>query len=120
MQPHRLVIHDFAQISHAEIELHDLTVLVGAQGTGKSLILQWLKAAIDGKLIVKTLRDAGQEVSQKTLIDLIFGVGMGPAWRATTQITFDDKAVSPSTIERRGNGIEQLFFIPAHRSMLIS
>lgn len=120
MQSHRLVIRDFAQIRHATIELRDLTILVGAQGTGKSLILQWLKAAIDGKLIVKTLREAGQEVSPKTLIDLIFGVGMGTAWRQTTQVTFDDKAVSPSTIERRGNGVEQLFFIPAHRSMLIS
>jgi hypothetical protein len=120
MQPHWLSVRDFAQIRDATIEFRDLTVLVGAQGTGKSLILQWLKAAIDGKHIVKTLRDAGQEVSQKTLIDLIFGVGMGPAWRATSQVAFDDKAVSPATIERRGNGVEQLFFIPAHRSMLIS
>lgn len=95
-------------------------MLVGAPGTGKSLVLQWLKAAIDGKYIVKTLRDAGQEVSQKTLIDLIFGVGMRSAWRETSEVIFDDKIVSPANIERRGNGVEKLFFIPAHRSMLIS
>jgi putative AbiEii toxin of type IV toxin-antitoxin system len=120
MQPSRLVVRDFAQISEASIEFRDLTVLVGAQGTGKSLVLQWLKATIDGKYIVQTLRDAGQEVSRKTLIDLIFGVGMSPAWRDTTRVTFEGRDVSPSTIERRGNGVEKLFFIPAHRSMLIS
>lgn len=58
MQSHRLVIHNFAQISEAAIELRDLTVLVGAQGTGKSLILQWLKAAIDGKHIHEPVRSA--------------------------------------------------------------
>jgi|SRR5215510_3086051 len=120
MQSGHLVIRDFAQISEASIVFRDLTVLVGAQGTGKSLVLQWLKAAIDGKYLVKTLREAGQEVSRKTVIDLIFGVGMRSAWRDTSQITFDGKDVSPATIEKRGDGVEKLFFIPAHRSMLIS
>jgi hypothetical protein len=119
MRSNRLIIRDFAQISEASIEFRDLTVLVGAQGTGKSLVLQWLKAAIDGKYIVKTLREAGQG-SRETLIDLIFGVGMSSAWRNTSQVTFDGRDVSPATIERRGNGVERLFFIPAHRSMLIS
>ncbi|HEX3759298.1 MAG TPA: AAA family ATPase [Kofleriaceae bacterium] len=116
----RLVIREFAQIREASIAFRDLTVLVGAQGTGKSLVLQWLKAAIDGKYIVQTLREAGQEVSRKTLIDLIFGVGMRSAWRDTSQIQFDGKEVTPATIERRGDGVERLFFIPAHRSSLIS
>jgi hypothetical protein len=116
----RLVIRNFAQISEARIQFRDLTVLVGAQGTGKSLVLQWLKAAIDGKYIVQTLREAGQEVSRKTVIDLIFGVGMRSAWHDTSEVMFDGKVVSPASIERRGNGVEKLFFIPAHRSMLIS
>ena len=120
MQSGRLVIRDFARISEASIGFRDLTVLVGAQGTGKSLMLQWLKAAIDGKYIVETLREAGQEVSRKTLVDLIFGVGMRSAWRDTSEVSFDGKDVSPATIEKRGGGVEKLFFIPAHRSMLIS
>jgi hypothetical protein len=120
MPPSRLVIRDFAQIGEASIVFRDLTVLVGAQGTGKSLVLQWLKAALDGKYIVQTLREAGQEVSRKTVIDLIFGIGMGSAWRDSSQVNFDGKHLSPATIEKRGNGIETLFFIPAHRSMLIS
>jgi len=120
MASSRLVVRDFAQLREASIVFRDLTVLVGAQGTGKSLVLQWLKAAIDGKYIVQTLREAGQEVSRKTLIDLIFGVGMRSAWRDTSQVQFDGKEISPATIERRGDGVESLFFIPAHRSSLIS
>ncbi|HEX7842959.1 MAG TPA: AAA family ATPase [Kofleriaceae bacterium] len=120
MPPSRLVIRDFAQISEASIVFRDLTVLVGAQGTGKSLVLQWLKATVDGKYIVQTLRDAGQEVSRKTVIDLVFGVGMRSAWRDTSQVSFGGKGISPATIEKRGDGVEKLFFIPAHRSALIS
>ncbi len=45
---------------------------------------------------------------------------MGSAWRDTSEVSFDGKGVSPATIEKRGDGIEKLFFIPAHRSMLIS
>lgn len=48
----RLRIRNFAQIADADLALGDLTVLVGAQGTGKSLALQWLKVAMDGRRIV--------------------------------------------------------------------
>ncbi|HEX8107815.1 MAG TPA: AAA family ATPase [Kofleriaceae bacterium] len=120
MSSDRLVIRDFAQIRKARIQFRDLTVLVGSQGTGKSLVLQWLKVAIDGKYIVQMLRDAGQDVTQKTVIDQIFGRGMRSAWRETTEINFDGADLSPATIEKCGDGVERLFFIPAHRSMLIS
>lgn len=116
-----LVIKDFAHIAEASIELGDLTVLVGAQGTGKSLALQWLKTALDGKQIVSALRDAGQDVSKPdALVDLIFGVGMGDAWAGPTSISFDKRQIHLKTIGKLGNGKESVFFIPAHRAMLIS
>jgi len=120
MSRHVLRVEGFAQIREASIAFGDLTVLVGAQGTGKSLLLQWLKASLDGKHIVRALRDAGQEATARTLVDLIFGVGMGPAWTEHSAVSFDGKPITPHSIERRGNGAEHLFFIPAHRSMLIS
>ena len=52
-----LKIKNFAHIAEVSLKLGDLTVLVGAQGTGKSLALQWLKAALDGKQITTALRD---------------------------------------------------------------
>ena len=104
-----------------DISFGDLTVLVGAQGTGKSLSLQWLKVALDGKHLVGALRDAGQSARDiPTTIDLIFGAGMGAAWGDTSRIEFDGREVNPATISRRGKQEERAFFIPAHRSMLIS
>src|ERR1700712_2489363 len=99
-----LDIRQFAHIAEARIELGELTVLVGAQGTGKSLALQWLKTALDGRQVVGALRDAGQNVRKADgLIDLIFGVGMGGAWTSRTQVRFNGKPITLQNIGRRGS-----------------
>ncbi len=105
-----LAIKNFAHLAEVKLEFGDLTVLVGAQGTGKSLALQWLKTAIDGKQIVAQLRDAGQDAPDPTkLIDLIFGVGMGSSWTNHTSVTLDAATLGPKTIGRRGTGEEKCF-----------
>jgi hypothetical protein len=120
-QSDRLRISNFAQIAEADITFGDLTVLVGAQGTGKSLALQWLKTAHDGRQIVTALREAGNATSSpEVLIDAIFGAGMGQGWQATSRVRFNRKSVTPDNLEKIGDGREKVFFIPAHRSMLIS
>jgi hypothetical protein len=118
----RLRIHEFAQIADADLSFGDLTVLVGAQGTGKSLALQWLKTALDGKKIVSALCDAGEDAGKDSsmLIDLIFGVGMGAAWGGDTSVKLDRRDVRPQRIHTLGGDAENVFYIPAHRSMLIS
>jgi hypothetical protein len=117
----RLTIRNFAQIAEADLTFGDLTVLVGAQGTGKSLALQWLKVAMDGRQIVTALHDAGHPTEKaEVLIDLIFGAGMGEAWKSGTEITFNRKNITPKGFGRIGDGKESVFFIPAHRAMLIS
>jgi energy-coupling factor transporter ATP-binding protein EcfA2 len=117
-----LQIRNFAHLANVNIEFGDLTILVGPQGTGKSLALQWLKTAIDGKQIVSALRAAGQDGTKpEILVDLIFGVGMGYAWKKdATSIVFDDKPIRLQHIDSFGDGQERVFFIPAHRAMLIS
>lgn len=121
-KPLRLTIQNFAHLKNVDITLGDLTVLVGPQGAGKSLALQWLKAAKDGRQLVEALRAAGHPVDRSdVLVDLIFGSGMAPAWRERdTRITLANKNITPSVLGRVGDGTEQLFFVPAHRSMLIS
>lgn len=117
----RLEIRHFAQIEEAVLELGDLTVLVGPQGSGKSLALQWLKTALDGRHIVKALGEAGADVRKPdALIDLIFGVGMKDAWRSRTEIVLDGTSVARDSIKKRGTESESVFFVPAHRASLIS
>lgn len=119
--PDMLSIRNFAHIAEIDLSFGDLTVLVGAQGTGKSLALQWLKVALDGRKVVDALRDAGQTAeSPEVLIDLIFGVGMGAAWGPDSTVAFNKQKVEPSRIGKLGKDTERAFFIPAHRSMLIS
>jgi len=115
-----LTIRNFAQIEHVDLTFGDLTVLVGAQGTGKSLALQWLKTAMDGKQIATALENAGQPVKADNVVDLIFGVGMHSAWRADSEVTFNGKLIARQRIGKLGSGKEKAFFIPAHRAMLIS
>lgn len=117
-----LNISNFAHLAHVSLTLGDLTVLVGPQGAGKSLALQWLKVAMDGRQLVDALRAAGHPTDRPdVLMDLIFGTGMGSAWRAgETEVTLGTKKITPKTLGRIGNGTETLFFVPAHRSMLIS
>lgn len=121
-KPLILTIRNFAHLSRVRLELGDLTVLVGPQGAGKSLALQWLKVAMDGRQLVDALRAAGHPTDRsEVLIDLIFGTGMAPAWRANeSEVALGSKRIVPKTLGRVGDGWEKLFFVPAHRSMLIS
>lgn len=116
-----LQIQNFAQIGEANIAFGDLTVLVGAQGSGKSLALQWLKIALDGKQVMTALKEAGNRVNDASgTIDLIFGNGMGNAWTPDSKVSFDKRNISPQNLSRLGDGSQTAFFVPAHRSMLIS
>jgi len=121
-KPISLKIRNFAHLDELNLKLGDLTVLVGPQGAGKSLALQWLKVAMDGRQIVDALRTAGHSTDRsEVLIDLIFGAGMAPAWRdGETEIMLAGKRLTAKGLGRIGDGEEHLFFVPAHRSMLIS
>ncbi len=116
----QLLIRNFAHLAEADLTFGDLTVLVGAQASGKSLALQWLKLAVDGRHVVAALRAAGQRPGPDVIVDLFFGTGMGPAWRADTEVVWRGRALRPKTISRQGAGHEAMFFIPAHRAMLVS
>ena len=56
----RLTVDNVAQIANADIDFGDLTILVGAQGTGKTIFLQLLKFCVDMEYIKDTMNDFGQ------------------------------------------------------------
>jgi hypothetical protein len=112
----RLSIKNFAQIGSVDLEFADLTVLVGAQGTGKSLALQWLKIALDGPLAIQTLADAGN-LASGDWSELLFGRGMVRSPK--TRVAWNGDAVQTSWPIWRTKRRERLYFIPAHRSLLV-
>lgn len=119
-----LTVRDFAQIEEANVTFGDLTILVGPQASGKSLILQWLKVALDAPEVVSALRDAGHDVKNApNLIDLVFGEGMSASWRnGKSSVSWDGKEISPQRwlkgLRREEQG--SVFFIPAHRALLLA
>lgn len=115
-----LRIQHFAQIRDVDLQFGDLTVLVGPQGSGKSLSLQWLKLALDGRHVTEALKTAGEgPETPDELLDLVFGAGMAKAWRDQSSVTFRGDSVRLDTLSRRGKETEALFYVPAHRSLLL-
>jgi hypothetical protein len=117
-----LRIANFAQLGSVELTLGDLTVLVGAQATGKSLALQLLKLAIDGRAIAKTMEHYGLVVRQpKKLLARYLGEGMENAWTAETSVFWNGKEVDIQAIaaqpRRRHHSV---YFVPAHRGLVLS
>ena len=119
-----LEVKHFAQIDEARVEFGDLTVLVGPQASGKSLLLQWLKLALDIGEVAFALKEAGHDVkTDKNLLDLTFGEGMSGAWTdGKTEVRFDGKLISPASwlkgLKKKLQG--SVFFIPAHRALLLA
>lgn len=52
----KLKVENFGPIEKADVTFGDLTFLVGAQASGKSLFLELLKLLVDKDAIVETLR----------------------------------------------------------------
>ena len=80
----KLKINHFGPIGEVEVELGDLTLLIGPQAVGKSLFLQFLNLLLDYASIIKTLRDYGYIV--KNLEDLLghyLGPEMAKNWEDT-------------------------------------
>lgn len=116
----RLVIRRFAQIAEVDVTFGDLTLLVGPQATGKSLVLQLLKLGLDGGRIAATLSRNGFEWKNQRDFDAVyFGEGMAQAWRSDTVVELGGKRVSTPP-KRASSDKPRLFYIPAHRTLSVA
>ena len=120
----RIKLTSLGQIREADISFGDLTVFVGEQASGKSILLQLVKLVLDGGDITQTLRKHGFDWHEKTehFLSLYFGEGMERIWNnASTKIAVDDETFSLDKVlaKKRKKKAESLFFIPAHRTMTL-
>ena len=89
----RLTLTSLGQIREADIVFGDLTVFVGEQASGKSILLQLVKLILDVGDITQTLKKHGFDWHKKPedFLSLYFGEGMEGIWdNTTTKITVDD------------------------------
>jgi energy-coupling factor transporter ATP-binding protein EcfA2 len=116
-----LEVQNFGQIARARIEFGDLTVLVGPQGAGKSLLLQTWKLALDSGEIVSALHDAGiKPASPAELLDAYYGEGMHAAWGSKTRVLVQGKPLQLRRVMRAKKATPRVFFVPAHRALLMN
>jgi hypothetical protein len=116
----RLRVRNFAQIEFAEVYFGDLTLLVGPQATGKSLVLQLLKLAVDGSRVAGALNRHGFSWKERNQFCAVyFGEGLAGAWTDETSVTLDARAVEAPP-RRASRDRPHLFYIPAHRTLSIA
>jgi predicted ATPase len=113
-------VRNLGQLFQADIQLGDLTVLVGPQASAKSIFLQILKLTLDSPQIARTIRQNGFYWDKKpeNFLSLYLGEGMQKVWASKTSVSIDGKHFELSDYtETRGRKKqdEKLFLIPAQR-----
>ena len=122
-----LKIKSFGPIEKADIHFGDLTLFVGPQASGKSILLQLIKLIIDRYNIPSVLKQNNYEWGKKNenFLDLFFGESMSAVWKPDTKIEFDGKEYTLTSFTtkqgtREGSRTEKLFYIPAQRVVTMS
>jgi predicted ATPase len=114
-------------IKEGDIEFGDLTLLVGPQASGKSILLQLIKLIMDRYNIPSVLKQNNYEWGKKNenFLDLFFGESMSAIWKNDTKVEFNGKDYTLSSFlpkqgTREGSRTEKLFYIPAQRVVTMS
>jgi hypothetical protein len=87
------------------------------------LALQWLKTAIDHRQILQSLGGVGFATRRREdVLDGIFGEGMHAGWSPRSRVEWRGEVVDPGKAEEGAANpdVEKLFFVPAHRALLIA
>lgn len=122
----KLEIRYLGPIAHAEVTLGDLTVAVGPQATGKSVLWQTLKLALDARAVRQRFERVGIQWGQErdSALAMYFGEGMQALWGKHTRVRVNGNAAGLEEWLRRPRGkaaaaptVERVFYIPAQRVM---
>jgi hypothetical protein len=122
ISPH-LKVENLGPIKNADVAFGDLTVFVGPQATGKSILLQLLKLLVDTPYINREFKRAGVDWAGKFsgFLEVYFGEGMHSVWSKETRIRLNETQINlPERLDdRRAKRGESMFFIPAQRVLAL-
>ena len=113
-------------IKEAEIDLGDLTVLVGPQASGKSIFLQTLKLVADRNHILGffdqqnvVFKDNGGRHDPAAFLNGYYGRGMAGMLKRNPSVTWQGRRYDLEALTKfkrpQRNQVESLFYIPAQR-----
>ena len=115
-----LEIRNLGPVEAADVTLGDLTVFTGPQASGKSIVLQTLKLALDQASIVRRMADQGLAWKDRgTFLELYYGTGMRSLWTWATTARWEGAPVKPSRTAstRVADAEDRVSYIPAQRVM---
>jgi hypothetical protein len=118
-----LAVRNFAQLDEIVVPATDLVVMVGPQATGKSLVLELLKLAIDRNRITRVLKQHGFKWDKpEDFAALYLGGGFEKSWTTDTEVRFgsEDLSLRQVASSRSYKGEDAVFYIPAHRTLAIA
>lgn len=119
-----LSIKNLGQIKSANIDFGDLTLFVGPQATGKSILLQLIKLLFDFENITDNLVKYGYqwEAGISNFNEIYFGEGMRNLWGDSTKVILYDEEIDLEDLlvdELAFGEREQIFFVPAQRVLTL-
>lgn len=118
------IVRNFGPIQEIDVELGDLTVLVGAQASGKSLFLQMFKLIKDKDAILESLENYGFVVNNnlENLLNRYLGEGLSKMWTDKSEFISNDETYIREKFESpaEGDPADEVFYIPAQRILSIA
>jgi|SRR6185312_12997546 len=123
-------VKNFGPIIDANINFGDITIFVGPQASGKSILLQLIKLIVDKDHIHKTIERYGYDWdirSPNTILNRYFGKGMYSIWDTKkSRIEFDGNVFTQKSLINKSNKSkyefedQSLFYIPAQRVVCLA
>ena len=116
-------LKNFGPIKNLNIQLGDLTILLGPQASGKTLFLQMLKLLVDQNHIVQTLTRYNYVIDKQPdkILNYYFGDRLSTMWKKETLVESDGRNYKKNFLLRVGEDVgEKVFYIPAQRILSIS
>jgi energy-coupling factor transporter ATP-binding protein EcfA2 len=120
-------IKSLGPIQEADINFGDLTLFVGPQASGKSILLQLIKLITDKNSIETTLKNYGYVwgTNEDDNLERFFGEGMDGVWNKRTAVSVDGQPFVKNSLlpEKPGQDNkekETIFYIPAQRVLCLN
>ena len=116
-------------IREATLSFGDLTLFVGPQATGKTILLETLKLSRDYREVLENLLkyDHLSKASRKDdFLEAYYGRGMDSVWGEGTKFVVNGKEFTVNLsnwkkgLRKRKRGKEKVFYIPAQRVLAFS
>ena len=120
-----LKVKSLGPIKEADIKFGDLTLFVGPQASGKSILLQTIKLAIDIHNITSVLKINNYDWNKDAtkFLDSFFGENMSAIWTEKSEVILDGNTfnlIKQLSLRGPKNFEEKLFYVPAQRVVSMS